>query len=238
MVALFIANMAFLWSVSLFYMILLMIAKGWCITHLDISNSAKQHVILIGAAMMLIELLLSTAFQIQSLFLVLGYVMVYQIFRLDVRAELSYIHRQVNRLTLRGEIGAPLLIPWKKKLHLLRNFTILVSIYLTLQIIITIMRVEVDPFIVTIIQKSIHFLTLVTLLYLFRIREPHKIYLSINQNGRLILSNVQSAVNSTVQDINESQSYTHNFIVVRPWEDGHAQIDLAVPYFTQNENKL
>ncbi len=97
---LFASNLLFLWNISYLYMLMMMISNGWCISKVTLSPSEKQAVVLVGAGMMLVEVLLVGEVTYYSVVLLLGYFFVFRIFSLHLQNVILYLKLQLESITV------------------------------------------------------------------------------------------------------------------------------------------
>lgn len=99
-VTVFAANLLFLWNVSFAYMVMMLIAYGWCISKVIISPYEKQVVVLIGAGMMLVEVFLVGDIEIYSTPLLLSYILIFLVFQSQSTKAVRFLNSQIDSVSV------------------------------------------------------------------------------------------------------------------------------------------
>ena len=99
--AFFMSNLLFLWNITFKYIIFMMICNGWCISKLTISQMSKQVVILMGASMMLLEVLLVGATSYYVYILIFAYVVAFKVFFAECYKAIKATTLQIAQLRVR-----------------------------------------------------------------------------------------------------------------------------------------
>ena len=100
----FAANLLFLWNISFIYMVMMLIAYGWCTTKVAITPAEKQVTVLIGAGMMLVEVLLVGSIEIYSMSLLLAYIFVFRIFHSQSTKVVRFLTSQIDNISVSNSI--------------------------------------------------------------------------------------------------------------------------------------
>jgi hypothetical protein len=186
-VMIFVSNLFMLWNIAGLYMIFMFASKGWCISRPNLQNGEKQMVILVGSAMMLVEVILIGSTQLYTLGLIIAYILVSRLYKIENQKVVMELERQIQSLQRNRSVNQELINVLNKKYFMMRQIFVLIFCYMVGRVVSILCKYNLRPFYVVIIEESVQFSLFLGLFWIFRLRKPIDIYISIQPNGRLLL---------------------------------------------------
>jgi hypothetical protein len=202
---LFASNLLTLWNIAGLYMIMMLSCKGWCISRPIISNAEKQFTILIGCSMMLVEVILLGSTHVYAIGLLIAYLFVARVFRMELSKVLKEIDRQISSFEVsdfnetNSTTNEQLIKVLNKKRRMMVRISYMIGAFLIGNVGIVISRYRLQAFYSVLIEETCRFILFVTIFYIFKPKRPIKIHLSVRPDGRLAVIQPTRATLRTVE---------------------------------------
>ncbi|KAJ3306868.1 hypothetical protein HDV03_003905 [Kappamyces sp. JEL0829] len=229
--SLFAANLLFLWNISYLYMLMMMIASGWCVTKVTIAQSEKQIIVLVGSGMMLVEVLLVGDIQNYSMVLLFGYILVFRVFYNQIAIALNYLKLQAQCLEELGTNYSVVKASLKKKSELLKSVVVCFFVFLVSRMAVNVAKLYCQLFYATSAEQICEIVLMYYLLFLFRLRKPDEVHLVVLANGQLGIPSREPPVappkNSIQLDAIKTTKMAEHYVIIQPCRPNRPIVDFA-----------
>lgn len=137
--------------------------------------------------MMLIEVVLIGSMQWYSVALILGFLLVSKLFRNEIVNVLQDLDTQISSLQIQGEQNSTIVSVLKKKKRMMRQLLLIITLYLTSRMLLTVSKFGLKTFYVVLIDECSKLFMVVAISFIFRIRIPDKIHITVLPDGNLAI---------------------------------------------------
>lgn len=153
-----------------------------CITKLTLTQMVKQIVILMGAGMMLLEVLLVGATSFYVYVLIFGYTIAYKVYCSECIKTIKSTTTQIRQLRTQNDISEVIAAVVKKR-KMLIGFLFILSFQFLFRILIIVAAIFVDKFTVTVASEALNLIMGFLLAVYFRLRDPITVTLALLPSG-------------------------------------------------------
>ena len=138
--------------------------------------------------MMCVEVLQIDAETYQIIILSGIYILVLALYIHSFQKILKSLSMKISFFKSKGRLFKTIHLTFLKKWLLIRNFSILFSIFILFKVIITILSLFLSSIYIEILNQSDRLLFMIVFLYLFRFQKSSNVYLSISPEGNLCIT--------------------------------------------------